>query len=606
LMTARVDLGAALAEFEAKASSGLQERLIPMFENMFATPNKEATSSSSASAIHSTPPSSGSSSSSSSSVPSGFSNDVPVSWGFSKNPPPNPLPRQSFPPIPRTSSSGTGHTILLTRGLSGSDGVGGAGRLATVELVSTHTAVRRTASRSASSGVTSRHNPLATAAHAAAAAAGAVAEGATHLPGRSTSGSFGSSESSNHGNSGPPSPSKKPSFASLLPAPSAMDTVYIDVGAFITMASTLSLAERGYPITTANESDLGFLFVAVSADEVISALRQELPLNSVLLSHKENKSILGARHVPFTAKGAKARRGKNILRDNAEDAAPTSPGGTAIAAAAAGVGLDTGEDSQWQWRVSGELGQFYDLTFDSLRAGGTMHIGPDMWLRYVVGSLGLPYGIAAATWRMADVDCDDHLDDAEFYMAHHLVSGWMHGQPLPRLLPAELVPASKLLLASRIERGMRRVRKVFISYRWFTADARPMALWLYKELLALQYEAVFLDIKNLGSEVIASQIEERIIQYDAVMPLLTKGCYDRCSDPKHPNDAVKLEVATALKHDKVIVPLFVPGYYDSVNKMSLPEEMRDVLDITGVMCEYMVDSGGAWGWNAGGMRVWNK
>ena len=194
-------------------------------------------------------------------------------------------------------------------------------------------------------------------------------------------------------------------------------------------------------------------------------------------------------------------------------------------------------------------------------------------------------------WHQCDVDGDGYLDDAEFSMAIHQLYSWMNGSALHTTIPQELVPTSKQNLALMREIPLRRVTRVFISYRWETPSAKQLALLVREVLLSqFQYSYVFLDIFDLSGNV-NEVLADRIAECHAVVPIWTKGCYDRClSDP---SDAVRREVEVALSLQKVIVPVIEKDFWDSnyVSKLPdvsraskvqvLPEGMRGVLSQIG-------------------------
>lgn len=411
-----------------------------------------------------------------------------------------------------------------------------------------------------------------------------------------------SSVSSSRRNTWFPSRSATSSLAgTTLSSDKGLEKAWVDAGAFVTLCMLADLAAEGYPLL-ASDDLVEMLFVSVSAQELAAAWRAgdstsgAVPVNALLLSladtvqaqpaaHSGGARAPGARTEAEAAVHALGPRYRSLAptwQDNELGSKPEHPSGTLTKKQAwASTAVEQG--SRFSFRISPHMMRWHDALFDGLRDASRMYVLPREWLRHVVGSLGCPYSVAASVWRQADLDCDGHLDDAEFAVGHHLLVAWMQGHRLPPVLPSEIVPASKLALAMRVERGMRRVRKVFISYRWNTPDARPLALWLHKELLALSYESVFLDIKSLGSEMLLEQIEAQVAAHDAVVPLWTEGCYmqSRIVDP---NDAVRVEVRTALKLNKVIVPLFVDRFWTArATEPDLPPDMEDVLKRVGVM-----------------------
>ena len=193
--------------------------------------------------------------------------------------------------------------------------------------------------------------------------------------------------------------------------------------------------------------------------------------------------------------------------------------------------------------------------------------------------------------HQSDLDSDGYLDDAEFSVAIHQIYSWMGGLTLRSILPTELVPKSKQALAIMRELPLRRVTRVFISYRWETPSAKQLALLVRDVLLTqMQYSYVFLDIFDLSGNVADVKVlADRISECHAVVPIWTKGCYDRClSDPA---DAVRREVEVALSLRKIIVPVIESSFWDSKYAMAsspdgkvvqvLPPSMKDVLSQIG-------------------------
>jgi hypothetical protein len=190
--------------------------------------------------------------------------------------------------------------------------------------------------------------------------------------------------------------------------------------------------------------------------------------------------------------------------------------------------------------------RFYQRLFEEVRVDSVDKATEEAFARLFVANLGLPIEIVRYAWRLSDLDGDGFLDDAEFCIAAHLMWGWMLGLELPRTVPPSLVVPSKQVLALLREIPLRRVQRVFISYRWDTPNAKGMAV-LVRDLLRdkLRYAHVFLDIDLLSGDI-ASRIQKELSECDGFVPILTKGCYDRCvSDGA--SDAVRQEVEMALQ-----------------------------------------------------------
>ena len=192
-------------------------------------------------------------------------------------------------------------------------------------------------------------------------------------------------------------------------------------------------------------------------------------------------------------------------------------------------------------------------------------------------------------WQQCDIDSDGYLDDAEFSVAIHQLYSWMSGLSLRPTLPSELVPKSKQAIAVVRELPLRRVTRVFISYRW--EGGSQLALLVRDALVSqLQYNHVFLDIFDLSGNVAdAKVLADRIAECHAVVPIWSEGCYDRCIS--NPSDAVRREVETALSLRKIIVPVIDNKFFRSNYTQSpstdgrkaqvLPPSMAGVLAMIG-------------------------
>ena len=55
----------------------------------------------------------------------------------------------------------------------------------------------------------------------------------------------------------------------------------------------------------------------------------------------------------------------------------------------------------------------------------------------------LPMDILSRVWDHADIDKDGYLDSEEFAVAMHLVYKALEKEPVPMLLPQNLIPISK-------------------------------------------------------------------------------------------------------------------------------------------------------------------
>jgi hypothetical protein len=389
----------------------------------------------------------------------------------------------------------------------------------------------------------------------------------------------------------------------VVPSPLAASGT-VDAGLFVTMGNIAALAAAGYPVLEVAADMSACTWLSVTTTELAEALEKGLPLNASLLRATANadRAVSEKLEAPPLAHAVIV---DGVVTDVGAPAGGHTGSGNTLPSDESGL-------SSWHWRIDSAQMRFYDSVFDDLRAqaGGvlSMHVAPRSWLHFSVADLGVPFGVAAQIWRLADLDLDNRLDDAEFSIAMHMLCAWMRGVTVPPYLHADMIPPSKQVLSLRLERGVRRVRSVFISYRWDTPDAKMLAVWLQKELFALHYDAVFLDIKNLssgsaGADQFAEQIKSAVAAHDAFVPLWTVGCYDRCVNSW---DIVRLEVRTALQLKKIICPFFTKDFWikqkgrkiapagldepeggftddQRTEPFKMPEDIRDVFSIIGTM-----------------------
>ena len=189
----------------------------------------------------------------------------------------------------------------------------------------------------------------------------------------------------------------------------------------------------------------------------------------------------------------------------------------------------------------------------------------------------------ALAYCAADLDEDGRLDLPEaaialrlLPIAARLVAAGEAPEEVQRLLvvPPAAVPSIKRALAFRREVALRRVKRIFLSYRW-SRESEPLVHLIKDKLVALQYE-VFLDVDNLGDGNIIRTIEQELPKCQAVVPILTRDCYDRCVED---GDAVLLELrlALALEH-LVVVPFRLKNYTDYGVPALAPEELAALQD----------------------------
>ena len=261
---------------------------------------------------------------------------------------------------------------------------------------------------------------------------------------------------------------------------------------------------------------------------------------------------------------------------------PTSP-----RAPAPDSKLDEGPASILAESTSGmteKAAAHYRRLFDECCAGReSSHVSQQQFAALFIGSLGLPIGPVRYCFHLSDLDGDNFLDLAEYAIAHHLMLEWLKGHSMPAVVPPQIVPLSKQKVAVLREIPLRRVTRVFISYRWDTPNAKGWSVLVRDALLHLGYKFVFLDIDMLSGSA-GSAVASVIATCHALVPLWTKGCYDRCLGPSGASDAVRIEVETALEKKLVVVPVIDggnDGFFSSGYNKSLPPSMMPVLGYIG-------------------------
>lgn len=89
----------------------------------------------------------------------------------------------------------------------------------------------------------------------------------------------------------------------------------------------------------------------------------------------------------------------------------------------------------------------YTQIFRGNDLGGTGFISGQQ-ARVILLQSGLPQKILAKVWNLADVDADGQLTLEEFILANHLIDCVRRGEPLPDILPPNLIPPSSRGLPS--------------------------------------------------------------------------------------------------------------------------------------------------------------
>lgn len=114
---------------------------------------------------------------------------------------------------------------------------------------------------------------------------------------------------------------------------------------------------------------------------------------------------------------------------------------------------------------------------------------------------------------------------------------------------------------------------VFISYR--REGALDIAGRLYERFKSLRY-TVFYDIESLNAGKFNEQIYKKIERCRNFVLVLPPNSLDRCKDPE---DWVRIEISTAIKHSKHIVLVLLPDFKFPAE---LPEEIEQIKNYQGV------------------------
>lgn len=94
-----------------------------------------------------------------------------------------------------------------------------------------------------------------------------------------------------------------------------------------------------------------------------------------------------------------------------------------------------------QWIIQGEEKKKFETIFESLGpVGGKL---PGDRVKPVLLNSKLSTDILGQVWELSDIDKDGFLDKDEFSVAMHLVYKALDREPVPSILPQELVPPSK-------------------------------------------------------------------------------------------------------------------------------------------------------------------
>lgn len=118
---------------------------------------------------------------------------------------------------------------------------------------------------------------------------------------------------------------------------------------------------------------------------------------------------------------------------------------------------------------------------------------------------------------------------------------------------------------------MKKTCDIFISYR--RHGSGELAYIVYQQLEKAGY-SVFFDLEKLHGGRFGNQLYDRIAECTDFLLILPPGGLDNC---RLDDDWVRQEIRHALRHQKNIVPVLLPGF-SRPERDSLPEEIRPVLD----------------------------
>jgi hypothetical protein len=137
-------------------------------------------------------------------------------------------------------------------------------------------------------------------------------------------------------------------------------------------------------------------------------------------------------------------------------------------------------------------------------------------------------------------------------------------------MKAHETPASELKLPVAGETRLSPVEEtydIFLSYR--RQDGAAEARLIRAELREHSLRA-FLDVDDLGVGYFDEALLKRIAHIPNFIAVLTPNCLDRCVDER---DWLRQEIAHALKTNRRVVPIMLPGF-QFPEATSLPPEIR--------------------------------
>ena len=128
-----------------------------------------------------------------------------------------------------------------------------------------------------------------------------------------------------------------------------------------------------------------------------------------------------------------------------------------------------------------------------------------------------------------------------------------------------------------MERNNEQQYQIFISYRRNGSDAHARVF--YEKLKEIGY-TVFLDFESLFSGGFKLNILKAIEECTDFVLLLPKDGLDRCQDE---DDLLREEIATAIRCNKNIIPIFISGF-KMPPRATLPEDIASLSERHGIDC----------------------
>ena len=181
----------------------------------------------------------------------------------------------------------------------------------------------------------------------------------------------------------------------------------------------------------------------------------------------------------------------------------------------------------------------------------------------------LKYGLALRLSTNQAIHKKNNVEDEEF------IKSMLRAkilQPCKKEIAGNIIQAKSEVSDRLIETKDNSNTKIYISCR--RAGGEQVARLLYNEL-SNRY-SVFWDIENIGIDYLDSQIKKAITECDDFIIVLSPKALDYCADE---NDWMRMEISTALKAKKNIIPILLPDFKFPKH---LPEDINDIKHYNGV------------------------